>query len=61
MKINIISAYLSHTNEVVAIAPNDYFVLKAELSQDKAQEIVNKVNSVRVIEDSHWKKIKQNG
>jgi len=54
LKLNIISAYLSHTNEVVAIAPQSYYVLKADLPLEKCNELVEKINSIRLIETEYW-------
>lgn len=54
MKINIIKAYLSHTLEVVAIATDRYYILRAELPKEKGEELVNKINQVLVIETDHW-------
>lgn len=54
MKINIISAYLGHRNEVIAIAPQSYFILNASLDKEKAQMVVDKVNQTRAIEVKYW-------
>jgi len=56
MKINIISAYLSHTLEVVAIALDCYYILNADLDEDKSRDIVIKINSIREIDDIYWTK-----
>ena len=54
MKLNIISAYLSSDGSVVAIAPQSYFILNADLDKEKAQQVVDKINSVRQIETNLW-------
>lgn len=58
LKINIISAYLSADGSVVAIAPNSYFVLKADVSQEKGLELVENINSIRLIESEYWEERK---
>ena len=54
MKINIISAYLSADGSVVAIASQSYFILNAEVDKEKGLELVEKINSIRMIETNHW-------
>ena len=54
MQIQIINAYLSHTGQVVAIAKNSYFVLNRDLDTDKANEVIEKINSIRTIDTQHW-------
>lgn len=58
MQTRIISAYLGHTGEVVAICSNSYYVLNKKLDIEKAQIIVNKINSIRSIETEHWTEMK---
>jgi hypothetical protein len=54
MKQQILSAYLSHDGNVVAIAARSYFILNAELSDEDKHKVIEKINSVRVIETERW-------
>ena len=54
LKTNIISAYLSADGSVVAIAAQSYFILNAEVDKEKGLELVEKINSIRMIETDHW-------
>jgi hypothetical protein len=58
MQRQIISAYLSHTGEIVAIANSSYFVLKTRLEESKSNKVIKKINSIRMIETEHWKEMK---
>ena len=54
MQTQIISAYLSQDGNVVAICTNSYYVLKTKLDKEKAEQIVDKINSIRMIDTQHW-------
>ena len=54
--MQILNAYLSSTGEIVAIASNCYYVLKRKFDEDKSKELIEKINSVRMIDTEYWEK-----
>ena len=56
MQTQIISAYLSQDGNIVAIASDCYYVLKRKFDDDKSKELIEKINSVRMIDTEYWEK-----